>query len=156
MVATECVDRIATMKPRTGVTWALTPMVAGWATGAKTKAREDVQLLTMDQRWLLARTSAPMWTLGMRHVTATRPPAIWATPLSTAGMATIALIWWTIMAALVCVRHHATGLLKNGVTSGLMGKRGMDGLAKDAGWAIRAMPLAQRHQQEHLQQTITE
>jgi len=74
--ATECVDRIATMKPRTGVTWALTPMGVGWATGARTKAREAVQLPTMDQRWLLVKMSAPMWTLGMRHATATRPHVI--------------------------------------------------------------------------------
>jgi len=71
-------------------------------------------------------------------------------------MATIALRVWTIMAALVCVKHHATGPLKNGATLGLMGKRGMDGLAMDAGLAIGATPLAQQHQQEHLQQTITE
>lgn len=156
MVATECVDRTATMKPKTGVTWALTPMGVGWAIGARTKAREVVQLPTMDQRWLLARTSAPMWRLGMRHATATRPLAIWATLPSTAGMATIALRVWTSMAALVCVRHHATGLLKNGVISGLMGKRGMDGLVMDAGLAIGAMPLAQQHRQEHHQETITE
>jgi len=74
--ATECVDRIATMKPRTGVTWALTPMGVGWATGARTKAREAVQLPTMDQRWLLVKMSAPMWTLGMRHATETRPHVI--------------------------------------------------------------------------------
>jgi len=71
-------------------------------------------------------------------------------------MATIALRVWTIMAALVCALHNATGRLKNGVTLGLMGKRGMDGLAMDAGLAIGATPLAQQHQQEHLQQTITE
>lgn len=53
MVATECVDRIATMKPRTGVIWDLTPTDVGWATGARTKAREDVHLPTMDQRWQL-------------------------------------------------------------------------------------------------------
>jgi len=76
MVATECVDRIATMKPRTGVIWDLTPMVVGWAIGVRTKAWEDVLLPTMDQRWLLVRTSAPMWTLGMRYVTATRPLVI--------------------------------------------------------------------------------
>jgi len=47
MVATECVDRIATMKPRTGVIWDLTPTDVGWATGARTKARGVVHLLTM-------------------------------------------------------------------------------------------------------------
>jgi len=76
MVATECVDRIATMRLRTGVIWALTPTVVGWAIGARTKVREVVQLPTMDRRWLLARMSAPMWKLGMRHATATRPPVI--------------------------------------------------------------------------------
>jgi len=50
MVATECVDRIATMKQRTGVIWDLTPTDVGWATGARTKARGVVHLLTMDQR----------------------------------------------------------------------------------------------------------
>merc|ERR1719400_354961 len=88
-----------------------------------------------------------MWKLGMRHATATRPPVIYATLPSTAGMATIVLRVWTIMAALVCVKHHATGPRKNGATSGLMGKRGMDGLVMDAGLAIGATPLAQHHQQ---------
>jgi len=76
MVATVCVDRIATMKPKTGVIWDLTPMGVGWAIGARTKAWEDVHLPIMDQRWLLVRMSAPMWTLGMRYVTATKPLVI--------------------------------------------------------------------------------
>jgi len=74
MVAMECVDRIATMKLRTGVIWDLTPMGVGWAIGARTKAWEDVHLPIM--RWLLVRMSAPTWTLGMRYVTATRPLVI--------------------------------------------------------------------------------
>jgi len=69
-------------------------------------------------------------------------------------MATIALRVWTIMAALVCALHNATGRLKNGVTLGLMGKRGMDGLAMDAGWAIGATPLAQQHHHPHHQETM--
>jgi len=56
-------------------------------------------------------------------------------------METIALIRWTIGAALVGVQKFATGGLKNGATLGMMDKRGRDGPAKDAGWAIGAGPL---------------
>merc|ERR1711936_723546 len=59
MVATECAQRTATGRLRTGATWVPTQTAAGWATGARTRAWEDALHPWEDQSWRPVRTSAP-------------------------------------------------------------------------------------------------
>lgn len=59
-VATECVDQIATMKPRTGVSMGMTPTAVGWELGARTKAWEAAHLPMVDQSLRLVKMFAPM------------------------------------------------------------------------------------------------
>merc|ERR1712130_656032 len=72
---------------RTGATWALIPTVAGWATGARTRAWEAALHPWEDQRWLLGGTSA----LVCAAPCATGTPkngATWASTPTDAGWAT--------------------------------------------------------------------
>merc|ERR1712203_1125521 len=144
-----CVDQIATMKPRTGARWDITPRDAGWELGVKTRAWEAVLFTTWDLRWLLARIPANISHLITRPVPTTRLAATLAIlPQIPARMGTIAvpiliLACITLPALVAASSKIANGPLKKPATSGLvMTAAGMAILVRT--WLLVAAPVQDR------------